>query len=186
MQGELTTVVLCQIVFENRKRSGSLNDCLLSIDRTDCRIPQQGPAVKGNPFSSHKFNGKCALRYELGVDIVEGNLVWIEGPYPAGKYSDITIFRNSLRHFLDPFERVEADDGYIGEAPYHVKCPKCAANPEEKALCVQDMKRSMADSKLGKSSSNSTVMTSRCIATFFVQLPLLYSLQSIVASLCLQ
>ncbi len=131
MQGELTTVVLCQIVFENRKRSGSLNDCLLSIDRTDCRIPQQGPAVKGNPFSSHKFNGKCALRYELGVDIVEGNLVWIEGPYPAGKYSDITIFRNSLQHFLDPIERVEANDGYIGEALYHVNCPKCAANPEE-------------------------------------------------------
>lgn len=130
-QRELTTVVLCQIVFENRKRSGSLNDCLLSIDGTDCRIPQQGAAVKGNPFSSHKFTGKCGLRYELGVDIKEGNLVWINGPFPCGKYPDITIFRNGLRHFLDPFERVEADDGYIGEAPYHVKCPKCAANPEE-------------------------------------------------------
>ena len=57
------------------------------------RIPQQGPAVKGNSFSSHKFKGKCALRYELGVDIVEGNLVWIEGPFPAGKYTDIIIFR---------------------------------------------------------------------------------------------
>ena len=130
-QRELTTVVLCQIVFENRKRSGSLNDCLLSIDGTDCRIPQQGAAVQGNPFSSHKFKGKCGLRYELGVDIKEGNLVWINGPFPCGKYPDITIFRNGLRHFLDPFERVEADDGYIGEAPYHVKCPKCAANPEE-------------------------------------------------------
>ena len=46
-------------------------------------------------------------------------MVWIEGPYAAGKYSDITIFRHALSHFLDPFERVVADDGYIGEA--HMK-----------------------------------------------------------------
>ena len=100
-----------------------MNDCLMSIDGTDFRIPQQGPAVKGNPFSSHKFKGKCALRYELGVDIVEGNLVWIEGPCPAGKCSDIVIFRQTLIHHLDPFERVVADDGYIGEAPVRVKAP---------------------------------------------------------------
>lgn len=30
---------------------------------------------------------------------------------------------------LNPNERVEADDGYIGEAPLHVKCPKSFANP---------------------------------------------------------
>jgi len=57
-------------------------------------------------------------------------LVWVEGPYPAGT-PDITIFRNGLSHHLDPFERVEADDGYVGEAPRQVKCPKCAANPRE-------------------------------------------------------
>ena len=89
----------------------------MSIDGTDCRIPQQGPAVKGNLFSSHKFKGKCALRYELRVDIVEENLVWIEGPYPVGN------FWQTLIHHLDPFERVVADDGYIGEAPRLVKAP---------------------------------------------------------------
>ena len=57
--------------------------------------------------------------------------MWINRLFPVGKYSDITIFRNGLRHFLDPFERVKADDGYIGEAPHHVMCPKCAANPKE-------------------------------------------------------
>jgi len=106
-----------------------MNDCLISIDGTDCRIPQMGPAIAGNPFSSHKFKGKCALRYELGIDIIKGNLVWIEGPYPAGKYSDITLFRNCLMHHLDPFERVEADDGYVGESPAKVKCPAGGANP---------------------------------------------------------
>jgi hypothetical protein len=36
-----------------------------------------GPAIAGNPFSLHKFKGKCALPYELGVDIIKGNLVWM-------------------------------------------------------------------------------------------------------------
>ena len=32
---------------------------------------------------------------------------------------------------LEEFERVEADDGYIGEHPQHIKCPKGVANLEE-------------------------------------------------------
>lgn len=70
----------------------------MSIDGTDVRIPQQGHAIAGNPFSSHKFAGKCALRYEIGVDILAGNVVWVEGPYAAGKYTDLTIFCTSLIH----------------------------------------------------------------------------------------
>jgi hypothetical protein len=118
-----------KIVFESRKDSGSLNDCLISVDGIDCRIPQQGPAIPGNPFSSFKFKGKCGLRYEIGVDILAGNIVWIEGPYAAGKYPDVEIFRRGLAQWLDEFERVEADEGYIGEAPLKVKCPGCPSNP---------------------------------------------------------
>jgi threonine dehydrogenase-like Zn-dependent dehydrogenase len=82
-----------------------MNYCLISIDGTDYHIPQMGPEIADNPFSLHKFKGKCALCHELGVDIIKGNLVWIEGPYPAGKkYSDITIFQNCLLHHLNPFE----------------------------------------------------------------------------------
>ena len=71
------------------------------------------------------------MRYEIGVDILAGNIVWLEGPYAAGKYPDIKIFRSCLARWLDPSERVEADDGYIGEAPQRVKCPGSAANPTE-------------------------------------------------------
>lgn len=86
----------------------------MTVDGTDFRVPQQGSATTGNAFASHKYAGKSALRYELGVDIRAGNLVWIQGPYPAGKYTDITIFNEVLRHFLEPGERVEADEGYRG------------------------------------------------------------------------
>lgn len=119
-----------------------MNDCLLSIDGTDFRIRQQGDAVKGNAFASHKYKGKSALRYELGIDILTGNLVWIEGPYPAGRYSDITIFRNCLKHQLEPNERVLADKGYVGEAPEFIKCPNCPTVPlEHLPMMARVMKR---------------------------------------------
>ena len=92
---------LLKIVFENRKDSDSLNYCIIIIDGTDVCIPQQGPAIPGNPFSSFKFKGKCGLRYEIGVDIVlAGNIVWVNGLYAAG-YPDIKIFCSGLAHWLD-------------------------------------------------------------------------------------
>jgi hypothetical protein len=78
---ELYSPYFLKIVFESRKDSGSLNDCLISVDGTDVRIPQQGPAIPGNPFSSFKFKGKCGLRYKIGVDILAENIVWVNGPY---------------------------------------------------------------------------------------------------------
>ena len=87
------------------------NDCLMSIDRTDFRIPQTGTAIRGNAFASHKYMFKSALRYEIGVSILGGDLVWIQGPYPAGAFNDIKIFNKVLRHFLEPGERIEADNG---------------------------------------------------------------------------
>ena len=142
-------IYFVKIVFESRKDSGSLNDCLISVDGTDVRIPQQGPAIPGNPFSSFKFKGKCGLRYEIGVDILAGNIVWIEGPCAAGKYVDVEIFRRGLAHWLDKNERVEADDGYIGEAPQKVKCPGCAANPTENQG-MQNRVRSRHESMNGR------------------------------------
>jgi hypothetical protein len=71
-----------------------------------------------------------ALRYELGVDILAGNLVWIQGPCPAGKYNNIKIFNSVLRHYLEPGKRVEVDSGYVGHAD-KIKCPDNTFNPEE-------------------------------------------------------
>ncbi len=49
------------------------NNCLMLVDGEDFRIPQKGAATKGNPFGSHKYAGKSALCYELGIDILMGN-----------------------------------------------------------------------------------------------------------------
>ena len=111
-----------QINFDSQKKGDVLNDCLMTVDGTDFRVPQKGTATKGNAFASHIDAGKSALRYELGVSILGGDLVWIQGPYPAGKYTDIKIFNKVLRHFLDTGERVEVDEGYVGH-PDKIKCP---------------------------------------------------------------
>ena len=52
-------------------------------------------------------------------------------------WPDISIFRNALLSSLEPNERVEADDGYTGEAPEHVKCPKSMGNLEETEFMQQ-------------------------------------------------
>ena len=96
------------------------------IDRTNFWIPQTGEAKTGNAFASHKYAFKSALRYKIGESIIGGGLVWIQGPYPAGRFTDIVIFNKVLRHFLEPGERVEADNGYVSP-----KCPDNTCNPEE-------------------------------------------------------
>ncbi len=120
-----------QIDFDSRLGIHDIgNDCLMLVDGMHFCIPQNGAAKKGNPFGSHKYAGKSALCYEPGVDILMGNLVWIQGPYPAGAWPDIKIFTSCLAHFLEPYERVEADNNYRRHAD-KVKCPKNDVNPIE-------------------------------------------------------
>ncbi len=63
----------------------------------------------------------------------------------AGKYTDINNFRRGLAHYLDEHKRVEADNGYIGEAPQKVKCSGCASNPTKNQV-MQNWVRSRHES----------------------------------------
>ena len=116
---------MTQIVWENRLTDDIGNDCLVAVDCADVKCPNWGPT-----FSTHKHGKKGGLRCELAHCLRTGDIVWINGPCPAGKFNDITIFRSCLLTFLGEDERVEVDDGHVGEAPLHCKCPKSFANPE--------------------------------------------------------
>ena len=130
-----------QIIFESRLEAHDVgNDCLMSINGTDYKIEQKGAAKKGNAFSSHKYAGKSALCYKLGIDILVGNLVWVGGPYPAGSWPDIKIFMHKLAHLLEPGERVEADNGFVGHTN-KIKCPNNNCKPKEN-LAMQACVRS--------------------------------------------
>jgi hypothetical protein len=47
------------------------------------------------------------------------------------------IFRDAIMTELSPNERVEADDGYRGEHPRHIKCPCGIGNLEETEFMQQ-------------------------------------------------
>jgi hypothetical protein len=111
-QRSVTTNSFVQIVWENRFLGNQswANKCFVSVDGTD--LPIEEPVRPIDPkWFSHKIN-HAAVRYELGVGIGSGYIVWINGPFPAGEYSDITIARRGLIHFLYENEYYIADGGY--------------------------------------------------------------------------
>lgn len=96
------------------------NTCYMTVDGTDFLI--QEPKPLDRTFYSHKFK-HAALRYEIGISIDKGDIIWVNGPFKAGSYPDSKIFRNNLEKKLRPGECVEADNGYR----YHyatVRAPK--------------------------------------------------------------
>jgi hypothetical protein len=95
----------------------------MTVDGTDFCIPQKGIVKKKNAFVSHKYAGKSDLRYKLGLDILAGNLVWIQGPYRAGKYTNIKIFNMFLNHFLELGKWDKANKSYQGHVD-KIKCPE--------------------------------------------------------------
>jgi hypothetical protein len=94
-------------------------------------ILQTGIATTGNWFASHKYAFESILRYKIGVSILDGDLVWIQGPYPVGQFTDIPIFNKVLWHFLEPGKCVEANNGYVGTTD-KIKCPDNSCNPAKK------------------------------------------------------
>ena len=60
---------------------------------------------------SHKSNG-AGVRYEIASSIETGLMVWINGPFMAGAWSDDAIFKAFLKERLNEGEIVHADRGY--------------------------------------------------------------------------
>ena len=108
------------------------SECLVSVDGTDFRV-QETYTLDPRLFS-HKFKG-AGLRYEVGICIQTGYIVWISGSFRAGEYPDISIFRRpgGMKDSLLPGEKVEADNGYQGE-PLSVSTPDDCQNSAMKYL----------------------------------------------------
>ena len=84
------------------------------------------------------------------------------GPFPCGDWPDISIFRFGLKEMLDENERVEADDGYLGEDPLHAKVPKSMVHGhDEKMLVVRTHVRRRHET------ANKRIKQFGCVATKF-------------------
>ena len=92
------------------------NKALVTLDGTDMPVEMKF----SEKFMSHKFKGN-GLKYEVGVCIVTGHIVWVHGPSRAGR-NDITLARQAFVSFLNDDEMAVADSGYRGEMQ-HMKTP---------------------------------------------------------------
>lgn len=120
------TFALLQIEWDNRFINDIGNDCLVSVDGTDCPLINVFDE-NGRPdtrYYSYKHK-RAGLRYEVALALRSENIVWIAGPYLPGRLNDISIFRlpGGLKEHLTQGERVEADDGYMGDCPQYIRCP---------------------------------------------------------------
>ena len=100
------------ICWEKRKLVENVDHTAkVTLDGTDCRIREPAPFNK--KWYSHKFKGP-GLRYEIGLCIFSGHIVWVSGPFPCGEYPDLKIIREGIIHLLKEGEMLIADGGYKG------------------------------------------------------------------------
>lgn len=60
---------------------------------------------------SHKFKGP-GLRYEIGLNIKTGHIVWAFGGYPCGGYPDLKLARELYVLNVKAGEKTIGDKGY--------------------------------------------------------------------------
>ena len=82
----------------------------VSIDDTDFKIYEPTPFIP--KWFSHKFHGP-GVCYEIGIVIAMGWIVWVNGPFPSGEWTDLAIARSALLYELDEGEVYMADSGYL-------------------------------------------------------------------------
>jgi hypothetical protein len=124
-----------KIRWQDRFKGDRGKTCKVTVDGTDFKIARQTPHAKDKMYYSHKFK-HAALRYEVAVCIQTGMIVWFNGPFPAGRWPDINIFRRNLKNMLLPGEMVEADRGYKDVACRHcdVVVSKSDARAKSRAM----------------------------------------------------
>ena len=98
------------MLLEKRHRSDSTKfDCLISTSTIDFPVldPREKTCKIGpsSPYYSRHVKGP-ALRYEVGVSIFGGEIVWTNGPFKAGCETESEIFE-SLKESIDPDEIAE-------------------------------------------------------------------------------
>ena len=85
------------------------DECFVSIYGTDCMITERKPYSKR--YFSYKFNGP-GLKYEIGLSIKTGRIVWVNGGIPCGLANDLSLARSKFVKKLLPGEKAIADKGY--------------------------------------------------------------------------
>jgi len=115
--------------WENRFKCDRGAFALITLDGADFRI--QEPYPFDPKWFSHKFKA-AGVRYEVGVCILSGEIVWVNGPHPCGSWSDLRIARDRVLYELEDGEMIVADGGYNDRRMFFFT-PTGLNNPEQRA-----------------------------------------------------
>jgi len=84
------------------------------------------------------------------------------GPFPCGDWPDVECFRFAVKQMLEDDERVEADDGYVGEDPVNAKVPGSVVHQhDDKQLCIRGIVRRRHET------ANKRIKQFECVNTVF-------------------
>jgi hypothetical protein len=83
---------------------------------------------------SHKFHGP-GLRYEIGLCIRTGDIVWASGGYPCGQWPDLRIARELILEEIQPGELIIADRGY--NDPQFFDFPRDDADQQKRLILAR-------------------------------------------------
>jgi len=114
------------IRFKDRLRYDKGRTCKVYHDGVDFKVfNKRNPMAETKPewrqypfdpsYNSHKFKS-AGLRYGISTCIQTGEIVSCHGPFKAGKWADITIYRKHVKPMLLPGEMVEGDAGYHADS----------------------------------------------------------------------
>ena len=120
----------------------------------------------------------------MAVSLEHPQIVWVNGPWPCGAFSDVRVFRSGLKSTLDVDEFVVADGGYIDE-----RCisPPGSSHADHKTLAETRARHEIVNKRL----KQFNVLTHRFKHTpslhvhFFTQLST-WIISYLRQSLCLQ
>ena len=86
-----------------------------------------GEFGQDSEYYSHKF-GKAGVMYELGISLSQPQLIWMSGPFKAGK-GDKGVFQSALRDKLRAGgKKCIADGAYFSKEDEDVVCTQ---NPHD-------------------------------------------------------
>lgn len=112
-------LIFLQIFWEKRfKNCVPGQTCFVSLDGVDFKICEPSPFDK--KWYSHKFSGP-GIKYEIGLCIRSGEIVWKHGGYPCGQFPDLKLARQAYVFCVNEGEKTLADKGYKDSKKFILK-----------------------------------------------------------------
>lgn len=92
------------------------------------------------------------MRYEVGVSIATGWIVWAHGPFPCGTWPDLKIARHGIQQQMAPGEKYVADGGYRDGQQFRLT-PTGYNNLEQRKQSVVRARHETINARLKKRSA---------------------------------